>query len=61
VKIRNLYRGSFWDASIVAAAEAADCDFVLSEDLSTGQYYAGVEVINPLEPGFDISEIVEKR
>ena len=61
VEIRNSYRVSFWDASIVAAAEAADCDLILSEDLSTGQDYAGVEVINPLGPGFDISEIVEKR
>lgn len=59
VEIRDLYRVSFWDANIVAAAEAADCDLVLSEDLSTGQYYAGIEVINPLRPDFDIFRILE--
>lgn len=58
VEIKNSYRLSFWDAGIIAAAEAADCDLILSEDLNTDQYYAGVEVINPLVSGFLISEII---
>ena len=41
VEIRNSYRISFWDAGIVAAAEIAECDYILSEDLNTGQYYVG--------------------
>ncbi len=47
VEIVAAYRISFWDANIVAAAEAAECDFILSEDLNTGQFYAGLQVINP--------------
>jgi predicted nucleic acid-binding protein len=40
---------SFWDALIIAAAEKANCEFVFSEDLSSGQTYRGVMVINPLD------------
>jgi predicted nucleic acid-binding protein len=57
VEIRNSYRISFWDASIVAAAEIAECDYILSEDLNTGQYYAGVKVINPFASNFDPAEL----
>lgn len=38
---------SFWDALILAAARAAGCERVLSEDLSDGEVYDGVEVVNP--------------
>jgi predicted nucleic acid-binding protein len=38
---------SYWDAAILEAARALDCDVVLSEDLSDGQDYAGVRVENP--------------
>ena len=38
---------SFWDALILAAAQAAGCERVLSEDLSDGETYGGVEVVNP--------------
>ena len=57
VEIRNAYRVSFWDAGIVAAAEIAECDYILSEDLNTGKYYAGVKIINPFAPDFDPSEL----
>ena len=40
---------AFWDALIIAAAEKAHCEFVFSEDLSKGQTYRGVMVINPLD------------
>ena len=33
-----------------AAARAADCDAVYSEDMSAGQDYDGVRVINPFTP-----------
>ena len=38
---------SFWDALIVAAAAAAGCSTVLSEDLNAGQVILGVKVQNP--------------
>ena len=39
---------SFWDSLIIAAAEKANCEFVLSEDMSSGGVYRGVTVVNPL-------------
>ena len=38
---------SFWDALILAAASAAGCGVVLSEDLNPGQQILGVRVENP--------------
>jgi predicted nucleic acid-binding protein len=38
---------SFWDAMIVQAAESAECAVLYSEDLSDGQKYGGVLVVNP--------------
>ena len=47
VELRGLYGISFWDASIVAAAESRDCHKIFSEDLNAGQFYGGVSVVNP--------------
>lgn len=44
------FRLSYWDGAILAAARAADCDAVYSEDMSAGQDYDGVRVINPFTP-----------
>lgn len=41
------YQIAYWDAAIIAAAEAMDCDAVYSEDLNSGQDYGGVLMINP--------------
>jgi predicted nucleic acid-binding protein len=41
---------SYWDAAIVAAARELGCHTVYSEDLSDGQHYAGVVVVNPFLP-----------
>ena len=38
---------SYWDAAILAAAQAMGCDAVYSEDLSDQQDYGGLRVINP--------------
>jgi predicted nucleic acid-binding protein len=38
---------SYWDAAIIEAARALGCREVLSEDLSDGQDYGGVRVVNP--------------
>jgi len=41
------YQISYWDALILAAAERAECEAVLSEDLSADQSYHGLRVDNP--------------
>ena len=38
---------SWWDALIVAAAQAAGCDVLYSEDLADGAVLGGVRVVNP--------------
>ena len=47
LKLKSLHPISYWDAAIVRAASAAKCRILLSEDLSHGQDYGGVKVINP--------------
>jgi predicted nucleic acid-binding protein len=42
---------SFWDALIVQAAHSSGADVLYSEDLSDGQKYGAVRVINPLRGG----------
>lgn len=44
---KRRYGISYWDAAIIEAARAADCWDVYSEDLSPGQNYDGVRVVNP--------------
>lgn len=41
------YGLSWWDSMIVAAAEAAGCTRILSEDLADGASYFGITVENP--------------
>jgi predicted nucleic acid-binding protein len=38
---------SYWDAAILEAARSLGCNEVLSEDLSDGQDYGGVVVVDP--------------
>jgi predicted nucleic acid-binding protein len=38
---------SFWDALIIAAAQAQECTVLLTEDLSDGQDIGGVKVVDP--------------
>ena len=47
VEMSGRYRISHWDACILAAAEAAHCPLLLSEDLNAGQLYAATRVENP--------------
>ena len=46
MRVHNL---SYWDAVIVAAAQAARCQELLTEDLNTGQLYGTVRAVNPFE------------
>jgi predicted nucleic acid-binding protein len=41
---------SFWDASVIAAARSSGATTLYSEDLSHGQNYDGVTVVNPFLP-----------
>ena len=47
VEITVMYTTSYWDACILAAAESARCEKIISEDFNTGQYYAGITIENP--------------
>ena len=47
LQIKDRYKLSYWDSSIIAAAVELGCHTVYSEDLSHGQIYAGVRVIHP--------------
>jgi predicted nucleic acid-binding protein len=46
--IEARYKVSYWDALILQAAESCGATVLYSEDLSHGQRYSGVEVVNPL-------------
>jgi len=50
LELTGIYRISYWDALIVAAAEHAGCARILSEDLNPGQFYCGMECVNPFAP-----------
>lgn len=47
VELKTLFQLSFWDASIIAAAESAGCRHLISEDLNGGQAFGGIRVVNP--------------
>jgi predicted nucleic acid-binding protein len=46
--IQARFRVSFWDALVIQAAQAAGADILYSEDLSDGQRYGDLRVVNPL-------------
>lgn len=47
VALHRRYEISYWDAAIVAAALELGARTLYSEDLSHGQRYAAVQVVNP--------------
>ena len=47
VSISRRFKLSYWDGAILAAARACGCEAVYTEDLSAGQDYDGMRVINP--------------
>lgn len=49
MEIKDLYGLQFYDSLILAAAESAGCDEILTEDLNHGQVYCGVEAANPFK------------
>lgn len=48
ISIQQQYQISFWDALIIRSAQESNCKTLWSEDLSNGQDYGGVKVIDPL-------------
>ena len=45
--IQDRHGVSWWDALIMAAAQAAECRYLLSEDFQAGMKIGGLSVINP--------------
>ena len=50
LELMAAYALSFWDAAIVASAQAAHCDELWSEDFGAGSRFGAVTVRNPLAP-----------
>jgi predicted nucleic acid-binding protein len=48
VNLIGQYQLHFWDATILAAAEHANCDVLFSEDFQAGKTYGNLRVENPL-------------
>jgi predicted nucleic acid-binding protein len=48
LEIQERHKIAFWDALIVQAADSSGARILYSEDLSEGQKFGGVEVVNPL-------------
>lgn len=58
--LEERYSLSWWDALIVAAAQAGECPVLLTEDLQHGQAFDHVRIVNPFaDPGRTPSEIVD--
>jgi len=49
IDLQRRYQLSFWDAMIVHSAIQLSCGVIWSEDLSDGQVYEGVRVVNPFK------------
>lgn len=50
IQLSRRYQTSYWDGAIIAAAHAAGVETLYSEDLSHGQKYGDVTVVNPFKP-----------
>ena len=50
-EISERYQIAYWDAAIIAAAEALGAETLYSEDLNHGQRYGAVEVRDPFRIG----------
>jgi predicted nucleic acid-binding protein len=46
-RIQDRYKLSFGDALIVAAAKAASCQYLLTDDMHSGPKVDGVTIVNP--------------
>lgn len=46
---------SYWDAQLVATIAANGVPFLLTEDLAAGTEIAGVRIVDPFAPDFDVA------
>ncbi len=58
LRLKERFQTSYWDAAILAAAKAAGCQQLLSEDLNHGQDYDGVVVVNPFQTRNQLPEML---
>ena len=49
IDFQQVFQLSFWDAMIVQSASHMGCKQLLSEDLSHGQAYGDINIINPFK------------
>jgi predicted nucleic acid-binding protein len=49
IRLQQQAQLSFWDAMVVQAALEAGCDVLYSEDLSAGQRFGALVVVNPFQ------------
>ena len=49
IDLQQSYQLSFWDAMLLQSASRLGCKQFFSEDLSHGQVYSGVQVIDPFK------------
>jgi predicted nucleic acid-binding protein len=49
IELQQKAQLSFWDAMVVQAAIDAQCDTLYSEDLSAGQRFGSLVIVNPFE------------
>lgn len=47
IELSQRYQISYWDGAIIAAAERLGAKTLYTEDLSDGQVYGSVKVVNP--------------
>lgn len=47
VEISRRFQLSYWDASIIAAAQVLGCEAIYTEDLNPGQHYGVIRALNP--------------
>ena len=53
--VEDRFELSWWDSLIVASALQAGCVYLFSEDLQDGLKIDGLQIRNPLAPGFDLA------
>ncbi len=49
IEIKVRYQITYWEAAIIAAAEALGARELYSEDMNDGQMYGSVRVVNPFK------------
>lgn len=47
LELRKSHQFSFWDCSIIAAAQALGCNRLYTEDMTHGQRIRGLTIVNP--------------